>query len=152
MLTSPTKIFFFLSILFTAITMSAGLAHLFELPNKIHLPRQEYLTVQQIYRGWALIGIATVSALLSTIILTVLVRTQSWIFYLTLTAVICFAVSLLIFFLYTYPANQATSNWTHLPANWQQLRQQWEYSHAVNAGLYFIAFISLVISTLIKRQ
>ena len=38
--------------------MAAGMAHLFELPNKIHLSREDYLTVQQIYRGWALLGIA----------------------------------------------------------------------------------------------
>lgn len=147
-----TKIFFFLSILFTAIAMSAGFAHLFVLPNKIHLSREEYLTVQQIYRGWALLGIAEMCALLSTLILTVLVREQPWIFYLSFIAIVCIAMSLLIFFLFIYPANQATSNWTNLPQNWQLLRQQWEYSHAVSAGLYFIAFVSLVMSTLIERK
>jgi len=42
---------FLLTILFTAVAMAAGFAHLFELPNKIHLSRKDYLTVQQIYRG-----------------------------------------------------------------------------------------------------
>jgi hypothetical protein len=28
--------------------MAAGFAHLFELPNKIRLPREAYLTVEQI--------------------------------------------------------------------------------------------------------
>jgi hypothetical protein len=32
-------------------------AHLFALPNKIGLSRQEYLVAQSIYRGWSLFGI-----------------------------------------------------------------------------------------------
>jgi hypothetical protein len=35
-----------LAIAFTALTMAAGFAHLLELPNKIRLPRDAYLTVQ----------------------------------------------------------------------------------------------------------
>ena len=41
-------------------------AHLLELPNRIGLSREEYLTVQQIYRGWALTGVFVFGALLST--------------------------------------------------------------------------------------
>jgi hypothetical protein len=43
----------FLSILFVALTMAPSVAHLLELPNKLSLPADDYLTVQQIYRGWA---------------------------------------------------------------------------------------------------
>ena len=107
-----TKTFFFLSILFTAVAMAAGFAHFFELPNKIHLSREDYLTVQQLYRGWALLGIAVMGALLSTLMLTVLVRENPRVFYLTLTATLCIALSLLVFSLFTYPANQETNNWT----------------------------------------
>jgi hypothetical protein len=146
-----TKTFVLLSILLTAVAMAAGFAHLFELPNKIHLSREDYLTVQQIYRGWALLGIAVIGALLSTLILTVLVRENPRVFYLTLTATLCIALSLLVFFLFTYPANQETNNWTTLPENWQELRRQWEYSHAVGAGLYFIALTALTLSTLMER-
>jgi hypothetical protein len=143
-----TKRLFILGILFTAISMSGGLAHLFELPNKIHLMDQDYLTVQQIYRGWALLGIAVVGALLSTMILCVLVRTDTQRFPQVLIAMICIALSLVIFFLVTYPVNQETENWTHLPANWRELRQRWEYSHAVNAVLYLFAFIALLMAAL----
>jgi hypothetical protein len=68
------KAFFLLGILFTAIVMAAGFAHLFELPNKILLSREDYLTVQQIYRGWALLGFVVLGALVSTVVLAVLVR------------------------------------------------------------------------------
>ena len=146
-----TKTFFFLSILFTAVAMAAGFAHFFELPNKIHISREDYLTVQQLYRGWALLGIAVMGTLLSTLMLTVLVRENPRVFYLTLTATLCIALSLLVFFLFTYPSNQETNNWTNLPENWQALRRQWEYSHAVGAGLSFIALTVLTLSILMER-
>src|SRR5215216_5502723 len=120
-----------LAVLLTAVAMAAGFAHLLELPNKISLERQEYLTVQQLYRGWALLGFVVVGALLITGIVAVMVRARSTEFYLTLGAALCIALSLVIFFLFTYPANQQTQNWTTMPENWEMLRRQWEYSHAV---------------------
>ena len=45
------------------IASAPALAHLLELPNKIGLSRDDYLIVQQIYRGWALLGIVVLSAL-----------------------------------------------------------------------------------------
>lgn len=143
--------FRFLSILFTAVAMSAGFAHLFELPHKIGLSREDYLIVQQIYRGWALFGIAVIGALVSTLVLSFLVREESAAFYLTLTAALCIALSLTVFFTFTYPANQQTMNWTRLPGNWLELRRQWEYSHAAGAGFYFLAFVALTISLLLKK-
>jgi hypothetical protein len=43
----------FLSLLFAALALAPAMAHLLELPNKINLSREDYLKVQQIYRGWA---------------------------------------------------------------------------------------------------
>jgi hypothetical protein len=45
------KTFRFLSLMFVGLSMGAALAHLFELPNKIGLPAEAYLTVQQNYRA-----------------------------------------------------------------------------------------------------
>jgi ABC-type cobalamin transport system permease subunit len=38
------------------------------------LSRDDYLTVQQIYRGWALLGIALIGALIVTLVLAIAVR------------------------------------------------------------------------------
>ena len=54
----------------------------------------------------------------------------------TLTALVCIAASLVVFFVFMYPAKEVTRNWTVLPDGW---RAQWEYSHASGAGLYLIA-------------
>ena len=40
-----------------------------------------------------------------------------------------------------FPANQATANWTQTPENWEALRRQWEYGHAVTALLVFVALL-----------
>jgi hypothetical protein len=36
-----------------------------------------------------------------------------------------------------------------MPANWQSLRTNWEYSHAVNAGITFLALCASVLSALL---
>jgi len=142
----------FASVMLTAVAMAAAFAHLLELPNKIGLSREDYLTVQQIYRGWALLGIVVVGALVSTTALALQVRGTPAEFYLTVAAALCIALSLLVFFVFTFPTNRHTSNWTVLPENWQELRRRWEYSHAVGAGLYFLALSLLTLSLLVGRK
>jgi hypothetical protein len=89
--------------------------------------------------GWALLGIVAVGALVSPGIVARLTRGRPSEFWLTLLAACCIALSLIVVFLFTFPANQQTQNWTVLPANWESLRRQWEYSHAVAAGFDFVA-------------
>jgi hypothetical protein len=140
------------SLILTTIALAAALAHLFEMPNKMKLSYDEYLVVQRIYRGWALIGIAPIGALLATAALAWKLRAAGRDLYLPLTATVCIAASLAVFFAFTYPTNVATENWTVLPAeNWTALRRQWEYSHATAAGLYFAAFLALAVSMLQAR-
>src|SRR5690606_25279098 len=55
-----------LSVVLVALSIAAGFAHLYALPNKIDLPPAEYFVAQQIYAGWALIGIAILGAIGST--------------------------------------------------------------------------------------
>jgi len=142
----------FFSLLFVALTLAPALAHLFELPNKIGLSRQEYQVVQQIYSGWALLGIVVIGALLSTLVLTIMVRRQPRSFVLTLGAFLCLAGAHVVFWIFTFPANQLTSNWTVLPENWMALRAQWEYSHAAGAVLNLIAFILLIPSMPVRDK
>jgi hypothetical protein len=51
------------------------------------------------------------------------------------------AANLAIFFVWTFPTNQATNNWTVVPNNWNELRVQWEYSHVANAMVAFSALL-----------
>ena len=135
-----------------ALVLAPAIAHLLELPNKISLSRDDYLTVQQIYKGWALLGFVVAGALLSTLLLTIMVRKQPKTFALTVVAFLCILGTQVMFWAFTFPANQQTSNWTVLPENWMTLRTQWEYSHATSAVLNLIAIIALISSVVGKDQ
>jgi uncharacterized membrane protein YeiB len=86
--------------------------------------------------------------LVAAFVLAVMSRREPGGLIWVIVALVCMAAALVVFFTFTYPANRQTSNWTVLPANWQALRRQWEYSHAAGAGLYLVAFASLVLSIL----
>jgi hypothetical protein len=142
----------FLAIVLTALALVPAGAHLFELPNKIGLAQDAYFVVQSIYRGWALFGIVLFGALAANLALTLMVRRRRGAFWLALLAFLLVAATLLVFFTWTYPANQATSNWTEVPADWQELRLQWEYAHAANAISTFIALCAVTLSTLLTHD
>ena len=105
----------FVAIVLTALALVPAGAHLSELPNKIGLDQEAYFVVQSIYRGWALFGIALFGALARTWSLAILVRRQRAPFWLAFLAFLLVAATLAIFFTWTYPTNQATSNWTVVP-------------------------------------
>jgi hypothetical protein len=142
----------FVAIVFTALALVPAGAHLAELLNKIHLAQEEYFVVQSIYRGWALFGIVLFGALAANLILAVLLRRQRAPFWLAFLAFLLVAATVAIFFTWTYPTNQATSNWTVVPANWQELRTTWEYAHATNAVLTLIALCAVTWSVLLTRH
>jgi hypothetical protein len=137
------KILLFASIMLVAIAMAATWAHLLEMPAKMTLSREQYFTVQQIYRGWAWLGVVIFVALASTSALTVLARPDQAIVWAAAAPTACMVLALVVFFSYTLPANQATANWTVIPDNWARLRSHWEYAHATEAFLYFAALLFL---------
>ena len=142
----------FLAIVLTALALVPAGAHLFELPNKIGLAQEEYFLVQGIYRGWALFGIVLFGALAANLVLTLMVRRQRGAFWLALVAFLLVVATLAVFFTWTYPANQATASWTEVPADWQALRRHWEYAHAANAVLTFLALCAVTLSALLARD
>jgi hypothetical protein len=146
------KVLQFIAVVFCGLALVPSGAHLFALPNKIGLNQTDYFVVQGIYRGWALLGIVLIGALLANLALAFVMRGQGAPFVLVLVNVLCLVASLAIFFAFTFPANQATNNWTEVPANWDQLRWQWEVSHAVNAAVTFAGFCSLVTGVLLSRS
>lgn len=134
-----TRTLSFLAIILTALALVPGGAHLASLPNKIDLPQDSYFITQGIYRGWALFGIVLFGAIFANLAAAIALRHRRRPFWLSLAAFLCITATLIIFFVWTYPTNQATDNWTVVPADWQALRRQWEYSHAINALITFVA-------------
>ena len=142
----------FAGLFFTGLAMAPALAHLLALPNKIGFPRDEYFVAQQIYRGWALLGVIVFAALISTLVLTLMLRKRQKSFKPALFAFLCIVGTQVLFWTVTFPANQQTRNWTVVPDNWMALRSQWEYSHAASAVLNVAAFVALIASVSRPRR
>lgn len=140
-----------LALLFAALALAPAMAHLLELPNKIGLPREAYLTVQHIYNGWALLGFVVYGAIFSALALVVATRRRPDEFGFALTAFLSLVGTQIVFWTFTFPANRATGTWTMLPENWMALRAQWEYSHAASAVLNLIALIALILAVVRAR-
>jgi hypothetical protein len=149
----PLKIVQFVAVILTALALVPGGAHAFALLNKIELAAGPYFVVQSIYRGWALFGIVLIGALLADLALALMLRRRGGApFVLALLGFCGVALTLVIFFVWTYPANQATGNWTMIVDNWEQLRWQWEYSHAINGVITFLALCSITSSVVITQE
>lgn len=127
----------------TALIMLPGGAHLLELPAKMRLTQSEYFAVQRIYAGWAMFSVAIFAAIIA----------NGWLFWslrdidmpaarAALASALLICLTLVVFFIWVFPGNQATESWTSIPANWEALRRNWEYGHAANAVLTFIALLA----------
>ena len=138
----------FLATILTALALMPSGAHLAALPNKMAMAQTAYFVAQQIYTGWALFGIVLFGALAANLAHAIVLRRLGRSFGYALASFLLVAANLAIFFVWTFPTNQATNNWTVVPNNWNKLRIQWEYSHAVNAVVTFAALVCVVIAVL----
>jgi len=75
-------------------------------------------------------GFMLLGALVANLGLALLLRRHPVPFALALTGFLLIATTLAVFFIWVYPANQATANWTTAPEDWERLRRLWECSHA----------------------
>lgn len=146
------KILQFLAVVLSMLALVPTLADLFEMPNNIYLDEANYFIVQNIYRGWSLFGTILIGNLLANAALAYTRRAEHGALWLVLANLLCIVGSLAIVYVFTVPTNQANNQWTEVPANWQQLRWQWEMSHAANAGISFIGFCSLTLSVVYTRE
>lgn len=133
-----------LAVVAVAICLVPAGAHLAEMPHKLALSPADYMIVQRIYAGWAFFGIAIVAALVLTLSLAVIEWRTRWARWLALGSFLCLAATQAIFWIYTYPMNRLTRNWTTAPPDIATARWQWEMSHAVNAGITLLALILIV--------
>jgi len=148
----PTKSLRLLVVVSVALCLVPAGAHFFELPNKMSLSIAEYMTVQKIYAGWSFFGLAIITALLLTLAHSFMVRIDRTACVLSLTAFFCIAATQVIFWMFTYPMNVAGNNWTVTPEDFETARRQWEYSHAVNAVLTFVALVAITLSVLADKR
>lgn len=103
----------------------------------------DYFKIQSIYAGWALFGGVIFAAIASNGYLSWTLRVPDrvaarWAF----VSAMLISLTLVIFFIWVFPGNQATANWTSIPTYWEEHRRNWEYGHAVNAVITFVALLA----------
>lgn len=133
----------FVALVSTGLAMGVAFAHVLELPTKMALDRDTYFLVQQLNRGWLILSVLLGVQLLSILVTAFLSREDSPMLILALVALGALIGAQAVFWLWTFPANVATDDWTLIPENWEQLRAQWEYSQATSAVFQIVAFASL---------
>jgi hypothetical protein len=145
----PHDLIRFGAIFFCGLALVPAAAHAMELPNKIGLPKEEYLIAQKLYRGWQFVAPIVILALLTTGLLVLQVQLAGPApLAASIVAFLCMAITQVVFWTFTYSVNRATENWTQAPPHWIALRLKWEYSHAASAAFNLLAFGSAVLAVL----
>jgi hypothetical protein len=139
----------FLAVVLAGLALVPVGAHLAALPNKIEMDANSYLAAQQIYAGWAWFAVIDVAAIVMAGALALLLRGGGAAFWLSAAGCLLQIVAMVVFFLFVFPGNQATENWTSLPDNWQALRTSWEYGHGADGIITFFAFIAIVLAVIV---
>lgn len=136
--------------------MGLEFCHALELPAKMQYDGSFYVTIQNtLYRYFGMPGpgaFITLGAIASATVLSLLVRKRRSVFYWTLVGTVCLVIAFPgVFFLFIEPVNVVIERATpeSVPANWMQLRNQWEYAHAANFVLSLAGFSALLISVLV---
>lgn len=153
------------TVILVSVTMALALAHALELPGKMRLSKEQYLTVQEIYYpGFTVGGVAEPLGLLLTLVLLVLTPLGSGPFWLTAAAFLALLLMHAIYWAITHPVNNFWLKdfrpmgaggrfFSFVPLNrlgrmgeaeWTHFRDQWEYSHVVRAGLGLASLIFIV--------
>ena len=145
-------VIFFVALLATALALGAALAHALELPNKINLAKDEYFVVQKAYRGWNQLGYLLVIELVAMLVLAALSRHEPRVLWPTIIAIVCLIAAQTVFWIFTYPANVVTDNWTAVPTQWEDVRARWEYSHLAGAAFQVMAMSALIVAVLSRAR
>lgn len=143
----------FITIMLTAVLMTMGFAHLWQLPPRMSYDGALWLDTLTFYIKFGPAGpgpVIEIAAILATVILLFLVRARRPAFAFTLMALVALMLSTAAWWLFVYPVNRELLTWTAdtLPQNWMDFRNQWEYTNAGRAVLQFIALGSLVYSVI----
>jgi hypothetical protein len=158
------------TVILVAVAFALALAHALELPGKMRLDKQTYLAVQPIYYpGFTLgAGVGEAGGIAATFVLLLLTPNQTRSYTLTLAALVGLLSMHAAYWIFTHPLNKFWLKGETLTGfsggfigfdpmrrdapddsgadDWKRIRNRWEYSHVLRAGLAGISFALLVIA------
>lgn len=149
----PLKLLRFVAILLVALTAGLALAHVLEQSAKMQYDAALYITLQKsLYVQWGppqVGGFLEPAATAATGLLAFFVRKSKRALWLSLGSLFALLLAFpVIFFWLVAPGNVAFLAATppSIPANWIDLRSNWETGHAIRFALQFAALSLLVLS------
>lgn len=151
------------TLMLVALAMVPAVAHALELPGKMRLSKDAYLTVQRIYYpGFTIAGLAEGLSMVAALALVIFTPRESTAFVLSLAALILLLAMHAVYWVVTAPVNKVwlkeeqlskagaaffRMNSGERPSEaqeWTALRDRWERSHVVRAVLVIVALALLV--------
>jgi hypothetical protein len=154
-----------ITVVLVVLAMVPALAHALELPGKLRLTKEAYVTVQPIYYpGFTFAGFSEPLAIVATLVVLGLAPQGTTDFWLILAALIALVAMHGVYWLATHPVNNFWLEHENLsrlgsgffsfgsggkrrdPDDWKTLRNRWEYSHVVRAALATVGFIALLVA------
>lgn len=146
-------LWYFLTVVLTALLMGTSFAHTLEMPAKLAVDGPTWMLFQHtLYPYFAYVGAPVeLGSIFTGAVLAFLMRRQRPAFYLISTAALCSAAGFGVWLAFTNVVNAETGTWTanSLPSDWAGWRAQWEYSHAVRFLFHLCAFKLLALSLII---
>ena len=149
----------FLTLVRAAVAIGAPFAHVLEMPVRRGYEPALYVTVTHtLYRYFGSVGaVIEVGAVLAAVFWAAgLGRSRAspgsvrgW----AIVGAACLVLAHGLFWLLVNPVNRQFATWTpvSVPPDWSRLRDQWEFTHAVRAGLFLLGFCALLASALAAR-
>lgn len=142
----------FVTLMLAALSMGMAFGHLLEMPAKLAYQGSVWLMLQQtLYGNFRVLGLLLdTGAVVCALVLTILVRKRRPALGWTIFGTICLVGAHAAWWAGAVPINAAIAQFTPqtLPPDWTQLRVQWEYTHALRAGLQVAALGALLFSVL----
>jgi hypothetical protein len=143
-----------ISLLLSALAMAMAFCHLLQMVPRMGYDGALWRRTQSMYRffgppvGTAIEG----GALISTAILSYLVRRRPSASRWTWAGTLLYSMAQLVWWLRVRPVNATMVNWRPeaRPQQWTRLRTRWEYAHASRAILMIAGFAALLYSVLVE--
>lgn len=153
------KTFRFVALIVVSLSMAMAFCHLMEMSTRLAYEPglwSRVTNVEGTYRNFGPPIGATIegSAWLIVVILAVLVRRRPVAFRLTVVAATLMIATQVIWWVFVFPVNNQMLSWSpgSLPEDFHELRNQWEYAHAVRAGVQIAALAALILSVLVDSN
>ena len=140
-----------IAVLTTALLLGTTFAPVLELPSQLALSASEWWTVQDaLIRPCVMVGgPLELFTIVVNLALLAAALSRPQLLVLTAGSALCLLLAFAVWVVFTEPVNNQVLQWTNaLPHDWNQLREQWEFSQLIRFLLHLTGLVLLAASLL----